>query len=121
MENGTEFRFGTRVKAVDTRPHTQPVVTLESGEQLKADVVIGADGLHSLVRKMIVDQDERTTYMGTDVFNVLIPGDRIVADPVAKSILDEVRRKPKSILTRIEVFGIGCTGTHALHFGQQAS
>jgi salicylate hydroxylase len=41
VKEGANVRFGCRVESVDERA---PAVTLGSGEIVKADVIIGADG-----------------------------------------------------------------------------
>lgn len=98
VKDGVTFLAGTRITGLETRPYTQPAVILESGEKLKADVVIGADGMESLVRRTIVGQEERSTYLGNDVFNVIVPGDKIAADPALQDLLDEVCAPESNIL-----------------------
>lgn len=51
---GVKIRMNTRVRDID--PDT-PCVTLDSGEVLYADVIVGADGVSGLARKMITDDD----------------------------------------------------------------
>ncbi|KAK3943298.1 FAD/NAD(P)-binding domain-containing protein [Diplogelasinospora grovesii] len=40
------------------------ILTLDSGEEISADVLLACDGLHSLVRRTVVDPDRRTVYSG---------------------------------------------------------
>lgn len=52
---GVRVEFNAKVVAVD--PET-PSVTLESGKKVYGDMVIGTDGDESLVRKLMIDDDE---------------------------------------------------------------
>lgn len=42
-QNGVHLRYGTTITAVDP---TTTTVTLESGENVHADLILGADGVH---------------------------------------------------------------------------
>ena len=56
LESGVEIDFDCEVIDVDP---TKPTVTLASGEEIGADIIIGADGGYSLVREALFgDQDE---------------------------------------------------------------
>lgn len=94
IENGVNVRTGTSAVSVEPREHGQQVVTLKSGETIRADVVIGADGVRSIVREVVVGEPEPTTYLDIDICNVFIPGDRVAADPELKELLEEVRFEP---------------------------
>ena len=52
---GVRVEFNCKVMAVD--PDT-PSVTLASGRKVYGDIVIGTDGDQSLVRKLMLDEDE---------------------------------------------------------------
>ena len=54
-ESGATINFNSEVMSVD--PHC-PSVVLSSGEVVKADIIIGADGAESLVRSLIVGKQE---------------------------------------------------------------
>lgn len=57
LKYGVIVRANTKVASVNIKPDA-PSVTLESGEEIVADVIIGADGCHSLSRQvMFGDQD----------------------------------------------------------------
>lgn len=49
---GVTVELGTRVDAVSSTD-TQAVVTLSDGRQIEFDLVVGCDGIHSLVRKTL--------------------------------------------------------------------
>lgn len=62
---GAEVRWGARVAAVDP---VQGRVTLADGAELSADVVVGADGLHSVVRRAIDPAAPAPRYVGLTNF-----------------------------------------------------
>lgn len=51
-EAGAKYRANAKVVSVDVSGSS---VTLESGEVLKADVIIGADGRHGLCRQLLLE------------------------------------------------------------------
>lgn len=63
VDRGIDFRHEARVAAVETTSAAASV-TLESGERLEADVVVGADGIHSLVRAAVDPGAPAARYLG---------------------------------------------------------
>lgn len=51
-------------------------VTLASGEQIRGDAVIGADGIHSIVRDLVVGPEEKQ-FANILMWRALIPRDRL--------------------------------------------
>ncbi|TCD71266.1 hypothetical protein EIP91_011745 [Steccherinum ochraceum] len=70
-----------------------PLVTLESGETLRADVVLGADGQDSVVRKLLLQSEEIEEdvhkYLGRDVYSVFVPGESMLGDPDLEKLFQE--------------------------------
>ena len=64
-------RVGSRVVALEETP-AQVRVSLESGESLSADLLIGADGLRSTVRTLLLGEQE-ARFTGVVVWRGLIP------------------------------------------------
>jgi 2-polyprenyl-6-methoxyphenol hydroxylase-like FAD-dependent oxidoreductase len=54
----TEYRFGTRISALE-QTREGVTATLTDGTELTADLVVGADGPHSAVRRLIFGPEDR--------------------------------------------------------------
>lgn len=69
------IRFGT--KCADLEQDDEGVtVTLESGEKLRADAVVGADGIHSVLREKLRGKEE-THFANILMWRALISADRL--------------------------------------------
>ncbi|WP_433260914.1 FAD-dependent monooxygenase [Actinosynnema sp. CS-041913] len=68
------IRLGRRCAALALR-EGRPELRFADGEVVRADVVIGADGVHSVVRGAIAEP-RAATYSGLCAFRALVPGDR---------------------------------------------
>ncbi|KAK4494545.1 hypothetical protein PRZ48_013901 [Zasmidium cellare] len=75
----------SRVKAVDEAEGT---LTLESGETVQGDVIVGADGVHSVTRTRIAP-NTKPFGCGKSAFRFLIARDQIKDDPVTAPLVDE--------------------------------
>ncbi|KAL1608342.1 hypothetical protein SLS60_003283 [Paraconiothyrium brasiliense] len=89
-ENGTGaaaiLRTSSRVASVGT----DGSVTLESGERLKADVVIGADGVHSKARCALPgSQGFKPSGSGKSAFRFTMPRSRALDDPLTKPLAEK--------------------------------
>jgi salicylate hydroxylase len=67
--DGVDLRLGSRVVSVD---HDVPSVTLASSETISADVVVGADGIHSVVRNSAFGR-QSTRFSGFVAYRALVP------------------------------------------------
>ena len=65
-----------------------PTLTLESGEVVSADVVIGADGLKSLAREYVVGGPDKPTPTGDAAYRALIPTELLLADLDLRSLVE---------------------------------
>ncbi|MEP6799550.1 MAG: FAD-dependent monooxygenase, partial [Lapillicoccus sp.] len=75
---GIEVRGGTRVVSVASAAD-QASVTLDDGTVLHADLVVGADGVHSLVRRAIDPSAPAPRYVGLTNFGGITRGSALVA------------------------------------------
>ncbi|KAJ5765329.1 hypothetical protein N7520_004888 [Penicillium odoratum] len=73
----------TASKIVDLDPHNA-TLTLENGEIVQGDVLIGADGVHSLTRTKLSDKKPYSS--GKNAFRFLISRQQALDDPETNSI-----------------------------------
>ena len=57
VKDGAKVRCNAKVVSADLTKE-RPSVTLESGEKIEADVIIGADGVNSVSRSLMIEHDE---------------------------------------------------------------
>lgn len=79
------LRTSSKVASVST----DGAVTLTSGEQIRADVVVGADGVHSKTRYALPgSQDIKPFGSGKSAFRFTMPRARALAEPVTKPLVE---------------------------------
>jgi salicylate hydroxylase len=88
---GAKIDFGATVTAVSPGD-PNPSVTLDNEEVLTADVVIGADGPRSIVRRLVAEDEEDAQTEGHTVLTGVVPAEYLLQHPdLAKFVTaDEV-------------------------------
>jgi 2-polyprenyl-6-methoxyphenol hydroxylase-like FAD-dependent oxidoreductase len=76
----------SKVIAVDTETAT---VTLEHGEIFQGDFVIGADGVHSVTRKIVAGREIKPHSSGKSAFRFLISRQAAQDDPVTAKFVQK--------------------------------
>ncbi|KAF9447713.1 FAD/NAD(P)-binding domain-containing protein, partial [Macrolepiota fuliginosa MF-IS2] len=79
---GATVTFGTSIRSVyfdDTKE--QPVVVLEDGTELSAEVIIGADGYRSVVRKTVAPEADVGVDTKHSFYTVTVPTSEMRKDP----------------------------------------
>lgn len=71
-------RLGRRCVELTAREDGRPVLGFADGERIEPDVVIGADGIHSVVRSAIAEPSP-AAYSGICAFRALVPYERAPA------------------------------------------
>ena len=77
---GAQFQLGADVIKVDSNDE-HASVTLASGEQLHADIVVGADGLRSEVRTYVLGYVKEPEESGDLAYRITIPRNLLEHDP----------------------------------------
>ncbi|MCJ1405496.1 hypothetical protein MMC11_008724 [Xylographa trunciseda] len=84
-----EMHLGSRVLEAD--PEFEARVKLQSGEWLKGDVIIAADGIKSDLRRQIAKAhgiEDRSQPTGDAAYRILIPKEKLEHDPEALDLLN---------------------------------
>src|SRR2546427_236805 len=71
---GNVLHLGRRLLRLEERAD-QVLLRFEDGSTHAADVVVGADGIHSVVRETLVA--DRPVFSGQTIYRGLVPGDRL--------------------------------------------
>ncbi|KAF9262831.1 FAD/NAD(P)-binding domain-containing protein [Marasmius fiardii PR-910] len=85
-----ELRLGTRVIVVDP---DRSSITLHTGEMIRGDFIIGADGIHSIVRGCVVGENNTPLSVSTGdmAYRALIPTDTFMEDPDLRDLVENPR------------------------------
>ncbi|OSX61363.1 hypothetical protein POSPLADRAFT_1144845 [Postia placenta MAD-698-R-SB12] len=79
------LRLGAAVVAVDP---AAPAVTLASGEVVRGDLVVGADGIKSFVQTVVLGHAQPARATGDAVYRMLIPSEKLLADPELRTLVE---------------------------------
>ncbi|RAH66039.1 putative monooxygenase [Aspergillus aculeatinus CBS 121060] len=98
--DGVRIRTGCRVRAVDCERGT---VQLETGEVVGAHLVVGADGIKSLVRRAVLAEDAQegegegeARPTGLCAYRMMIPTAALLREPAFAAVVDP--REPKTTM-----------------------
>ncbi|KLP18547.1 salicylate 1-monooxygenase [Fusarium fujikuroi] len=91
--NPVDVRTGCQVASVDC---DEGIVTLDSGEKIHGDLIIGADGIHSVVRTAVVGEKRNALPTGTSAYRMLIPTENLEGLSLPNQLLDP--RVPKTTM-----------------------
>ncbi|KAJ7507392.1 FAD/NAD-P-binding domain-containing protein [Mycena galericulata] len=74
-------------RVVSLNPHLGQV-TLASGQTFRADVILGADGVKSMIREVVVGGPDRPIPTGDAAYRAIIPTSEMSKDPDLKPLVD---------------------------------
>ncbi|KAJ7239371.1 hypothetical protein B0H12DRAFT_80060 [Mycena haematopus] len=91
VKQGATIQLNTTAVAVDPE---RRVVTLDSGETLTADVIIGADGVSGLIRPLLLNEQniQEATEPSLCMYSAIVPKALVEKDPESKRFFE-----PKAI------------------------
>jgi 2-polyprenyl-6-methoxyphenol hydroxylase-like FAD-dependent oxidoreductase len=84
------FKAGAKIqlgKAIASVEPESGAISFADGESVVADLVLGADGVHSVARKAL--GDEEMAPLGNSMFRMLIPRRKVMQDEKAKILMEE--------------------------------
>jgi len=79
------LRLGSKVTSVDASANS---ITIESGEVLKADLIIGADGVKSIIREQLVDGPDQPIPTGDAAYRTTVPTSELMKDPDLRPLVE---------------------------------
>ncbi|KAG8931268.1 hypothetical protein FRC02_002990 [Tulasnella sp. 418] len=83
-----KLRLGSRVVSVDP---SAPSCTLASGEVVHCDLLLGADGLKSIIRETVLGVPDKAVPTGDAAYRALVPVEKMINDPELKDFIDRPR------------------------------
>lgn len=81
-----EIRLGSSVRGIS---EDGLGVVLESGEELRGDLIVGADGVHSVVRNYVAQESGQPVHSGMAAFRFLLESHKLQADGELASLLEK--------------------------------
>ncbi|KAJ4482209.1 hypothetical protein J3R30DRAFT_2139839 [Lentinula aciculospora] len=87
------LRTNSKVVSLNFEDPFRPFVTLQTGEIISADLIIGADGINSVVRDHVTGQTEIPLSVPTGdlAYRVVLPTHTFKDDPQLKPLVEEPR------------------------------
>lgn len=79
------LRTGVKVKSIDC---DAGLIELVDGETIPADVIVGADGIHSVTRTAVLGRELIAQSSGFSAYRCLIPREKVIHNPNIKTLLD---------------------------------
>ncbi|EJC99727.1 FAD/NAD-binding domain-containing protein [Fomitiporia mediterranea MF3/22] len=83
-----KLRLDARVVDMNPVPDPQVSVRLATGETVIGDIIIGSDGVKSMVRSIVLGYPDRAEPTGDVAYRTVIPADWIRDDPELKSLIE---------------------------------
>ncbi|KAL5512455.1 hypothetical protein ACEPAG_3108 [Sanghuangporus baumii] len=83
-----KLRLSSTVSTVDPTPKPQVSVTLTSGEVISGDIIVGADGVKSIVRTVVLGRPDKAEPTGDAAYRAIIPTSLMLEDPELKPFVD---------------------------------
>ena len=66
----------------------RPSVTLSTGEVIFADLIIGADGVKSMVREVVLGEPTKATPTGDAAYRAIVPTEKMLAEPELRPLVE---------------------------------
>ena len=92
---GAQIDFNTEVISIHqgSAGVPNPSVTLANGDVLTADIIVGADGYKSMVREVVLEEEDCAEPAGMTLYTGVVDAKGMLSDPELRpyALADEVR------------------------------
>lgn len=83
----TKLRLNSTVVAIDPSS-PKPSITLSTGEVLSADLIVGADGVKSMCREIVLGAPVKATPTGDAAYRVTLPTSEMLKHPDLREFVE---------------------------------
>lgn len=84
-ESVSTLRLNSTVVQIDP---SRPTITLQTGEVLHADLIIGADGVKSMCREIVLGEPVKATPTGDAAYRAVIPTSKMMEYPELRELVE---------------------------------
>ncbi|QRV80216.1 FAD-binding domain protein [Ceratobasidium sp. AG-Ba] len=85
QDAGVIIRLSSQVQSINP---SRPALLLASGEVINCDLIVGADGVKSKIREVVIGAPDRPRPTGDAAYRAIIPAEKMMSDPQLKGLLD---------------------------------
>lgn len=88
-EIGVTIHIDSRVAKLEERPNGKVSLTTEKGKEHTFDLVVGADGVQSIVRRTVFPDVAPKPPTGNAAFRAIVSYDEVRADPLTRELVED--------------------------------
>ncbi|CAE7183515.1 unnamed protein product [Rhizoctonia solani] len=85
QQAGVTIRLASTVKSIDP---SAPSLILSNGETIHCDLIVGADGVKSTIREVVVGGPDKPRPTGDAAYRAIIPAEKMRGDPELEALLE---------------------------------
>ena len=90
QKSGAEIFIDSEVTKLDYHDAGRVIIYTKAGKQWTFDLLIGSDGINSVVRRTIMPNVKPEPPTTNCAYRAIVPYDRIRKDPIAKGLIDKL-------------------------------
>jgi salicylate hydroxylase len=87
---GADLIINARVADIDWTSSKRVTVVTETGQKYSFDLLVGADGVHSVVRRKILPRVKPAPPTGNCAYRAIVPYSKVRADPELRELVEKM-------------------------------